>query len=219
MRIKLLLPALLVFSMAIFIASARAVSSAPVATSATAVTPAPQGPPPNLVTCESNNGKRKYCSIGDPRQSVEMVRQISSSACVRGQSWGNDSGGLWVDRGCRAQFRVITYGGSGPTWYNSGGGRPTQRPHDGACFFTSQNFSGDYFCQARGTSLNVPNGFNDKISSIQVYGRVNITIYNDADFRGFSAVTRGSIPDLRSWQVQGYNNKDWNNRITSIRLN
>ena len=49
--------------------------------------------------------------------------------------------------------------------------------------------------------------------------RVNITIYNDADFRGFSAVTGQSIPDLRAWQVQGYNNKSWNNRISSMRLN
>jgi len=48
---------------------------------------------------------------------------------------------------------------------------------------------------------------------------VNITIYNDADFRGFSAVTRQSTPDLRAWQVQGYNNKNWNNRISSMRLN
>jgi hypothetical protein len=46
-----------------------------------------------------------------------------------------------------------------------------------------------------------------------------LTIYNDADFRGFSAVTRQSIPDLRAWQVQGYNNKSWNNRISSMRLN
>jgi hypothetical protein len=218
MRIKLLLPALLVFSMVLCISFARAGSSVRAASEATAVTPTPQGPNQNFVTCESNNGKRRYCSIGDPRQSVEMVRQISNAQCIRGQSWGNDNRGLWVDRGCRAQFRVITYGG-GPTWWNSGGGRPGGRPHDGACFFVSQNFSGDYFCQARGTSLNVPNGFNDKISSIQVYGRVTITIYNDADFRGFSAVTRQSIPDLRAWQVQGYNNKDWNNRITSIRLN
>ncbi|HEY0702673.1 MAG TPA: DUF3011 domain-containing protein [Candidatus Acidoferrales bacterium] len=218
MRIKLLLPTLLVFSLAFFISTVHAGSPATSAASAAAVTPAPQGPNQNFVTCESNNGKRRYCTIGDPRQSVEMVRQISSSPCVRGQSWGNDNRGVWVDRGCRAQFRVITYGG-GPTWWNTEGGRPGKRPRDGACFFTSQNFSGDYFCQDRGSSLNVPNGFNDKISSIQVYGRVTITIYNDADFRGFSAATRQSIPDLRAWQVQGYNNKDWNNRITSIRLN
>jgi Beta/Gamma crystallin len=90
---------------------------------------------------------------------------------------------------------------------------------DGACFFTSANFSGDYFCQPRGTVMNVPEGFNDKIGSIQVYGRVTITIFNDANYQGFSAVTRSSIPDLRAWRVQGYSNKDWNNRISSIRPN
>jgi hypothetical protein len=42
---------------------------------------------------------------------------------------------------------------------------------------------------------------------------------NDADFRGFSAVTQQNVPDLRAWQVQGYNNKSWNNRISSMRLN
>jgi hypothetical protein len=97
--------------------------------------------------------------------------------------------------------------------------KPGGRPYDGACFFTSANFSGDYFCQARGTILNVPNGFNDKISSIQVYGRVTITLYNVADYKGFSTVTRQSIPDLRNWQVQGYSNKNWNDRISSMRLN
>jgi len=148
-----------------------------------------------------------------------MVRQMSNSPCVRGQSWGNDNGGIWVDRGCRAQFRVTGYGGSGPSWWNSGPGQPGGRPHDGACFFTSANYSGDYFCQSRGTALNVPKGFNDKISSIHVYGRVSITMYNDANYAGFSAVTRSSVPDLRAWRVQGYSNKDWNNRISSLRLN
>jgi Protein of unknown function (DUF3011)/Beta/Gamma crystallin len=217
MRIKFLLPVFLAFFFLGFVSLVRAGSPAPGAASAPAMTPAPQGPP-NFVTCESNNGKRRYCPIGDPRQSVELSRQISNAACIRGQSWGNDNRGLWVDRGCRAQFRVFSNSG-GPGWWNSGGGRPGGRPHDGACFFVEANFSGDYFCQTRGASVNVPPGFNDKISSIQVYGRVSVTIYNDADFRGFNTTTRQSIRDLRSWQVQGYNNKDWNNRITSVRLN
>jgi hypothetical protein len=216
MKVSLLLTALLAFSFGFSGSPVR--GAAPASHSAAAIA-APQGSNQSLVTCESNNGKRKYCSIGDPRQSVEMVRQISNSPCVRGQTWGNDNGGIWVDRGCRAQFRVVSYGGSGPSWWNSGGGKPGGRPHDGACFFTSANFSGDYFCQARGTILNVPKGFNDKISSIQVYGRVSITLYNDADYQGFSTVTRQSIPDLRNWQVQGYSNKSWNNRISSMRLN
>jgi len=215
MKVTLWLTALLAFSFGFSNSAARA--GGPAAHPETVIT-SPQGPNQSLVTCESNNGKRNFCSIGDARQSVEMVRQISNSACIQGQTWGNDNRGIWVDRGCRAQFRVIAYGG-GPTWWNSGGGKPGGRPHDGACFFTSANFGGNYFCQSRGTTLNVPKGFNDAISSIQVYGRVTITIYNDADFRGSSAVTRQSIPDLKAWQVQGYNNKSWNNRISSMRLN
>jgi CxxC motif-containing protein len=67
------------------------------------------GPPPppqqQLVTCSSNNGKRNWCAIGNSRD-VQLVRQISGSPCVRGDTWGLDQRGLWVDRGCRADFRV-----------------------------------------------------------------------------------------------------------------
>jgi hypothetical protein len=107
---------------------------------------------------------------------------------------------------------------NGPTWWNSGPGKPGGTPHDGACFFANANFSGDYFCEPRGSVLNVPRGFNDKISSIRVYGRVRMTLYNDANYQGFSTVARQSVPDLRAWRVQGYSNKDWNNRISSMRL-
>jgi hypothetical protein len=216
MKFELALMALLSFSIASSASPSRADVVATPSASALAM---PLGPNQNFVTYESNNGKRNYCAIGDARQSVDMIRQTSSAACVRGQSWGNDNRGIWVDRGCRAQFRVTSFGGDGPSWWNSGGGKPAARPRDGACFFTEANFRGDYFCENRGSALNVPNGFNDKISSIQVYGRVNITIFNDANYQGFSAITRQSIPDLREWRVQGYSNKDWNNRISSMRIN
>jgi len=45
-----------------------------------------------------------------------------------------------------------------------------------------------------------------------------MTLYNDANYQGFSTVARQSVPDLRAWRVQGYSNKDWNNRISSMRL-
>jgi CxxC motif-containing protein len=61
--------------------------------------------PPQLVTCSSNNGKRNWCNIGNSRD-VQLVRQISGSPCVRGSTWGIDQRGLWVDNGCRADFRV-----------------------------------------------------------------------------------------------------------------
>jgi len=69
----------------------------------------PPGPPPSppvqTINCSSNNGKRNWCAIGTNRD-VQLVRQISGSPCVRGDTWGIDNRGLWVDRGCRADFAI-----------------------------------------------------------------------------------------------------------------
>jgi Protein of unknown function (DUF3011) len=77
--------------------------------------PAPQGP--NTVYCASDNGKRNYCGI-DVRGGVQLTRQRSESPCVYGQTWGYDKRGVWVDRGCRAEFTAGYTGGPG----NGGGG-------------------------------------------------------------------------------------------------
>jgi Protein of unknown function (DUF3011) len=65
----------------------------------------PPPPPPMMVTCSSNDMRRNWCDIGG-RRDVRLNRQISGSACIQGQTWGTDRRGLWVDRGCRAEFRV-----------------------------------------------------------------------------------------------------------------
>ena len=58
-----------------------------------------------VITCSSDDGKRNYCNA-DIRGGVQMTRQISGSPCIQGQTWGQDGRGLWVDRGCRAEFQV-----------------------------------------------------------------------------------------------------------------
>lgn len=57
------------------------------------------------VRCESDDGRWNRCETRT-RGRVELVRQLSRSACVRGQSWGSDGRGIWVNGGCRAEFRV-----------------------------------------------------------------------------------------------------------------
>jgi ribosomal protein L37AE/L43A len=57
------------------------------------------------VVCESVNGRRANCPV-DTRGGVVMARQISDNACIQGQSWGYSANGIWVDRGCRAEFSV-----------------------------------------------------------------------------------------------------------------
>lgn len=57
------------------------------------------------ITCSSDNGQRVYCDAGS-QGGVRLVRQISGSPCQEGSTWGHDARGIWVDRGCRAEFEV-----------------------------------------------------------------------------------------------------------------
>ena len=56
-----------------------------------------------LLTCSSNDGAYHYCRA-DTQNRVQLTHQISGSPCQQGYSWGYDYRGIWVDRGCRAQF-------------------------------------------------------------------------------------------------------------------
>ncbi len=57
------------------------------------------------IVCESHDRRSTQCPIR-VRNDVELVYQISSSECRFNWSWGFDSYGIWVDRGCRAEFMV-----------------------------------------------------------------------------------------------------------------
>lgn len=61
--------------------------------------------PVQTVYCESGDMKRHWCSEGIGR-SVRLIRQRSTVRCVEGRTWGVDRSGIWVDRGCRADFEV-----------------------------------------------------------------------------------------------------------------
>jgi hypothetical protein len=67
----------------------------------------PVGGPPmgNVITCSSDDGRRNFCSVRTGR-GVRMVRQRSGSPCIQGRTWGYDHRGVWVDRGCRADFAI-----------------------------------------------------------------------------------------------------------------
>lgn len=57
------------------------------------------------VKVESKNMQRTYKRTST-RGGVRLVKQLSREACVEGVSWGFDRDGIWVDQGCRAEFRV-----------------------------------------------------------------------------------------------------------------
>jgi hypothetical protein len=56
-----------------------------------------------VLNCASNDGRYHYCRA-DTQNRVRLVQQFSNSPCNQGYSWGFDYRGVWVDRGCRAQF-------------------------------------------------------------------------------------------------------------------
>ena len=65
----------------------------------------PMGGPVNTITCSSNDGRRNLCPV-DTSRGVRLVNQRSGSPCVQGSTWGFNRRGVWVDRGCRADFAV-----------------------------------------------------------------------------------------------------------------
>jgi len=75
------------------------------------------------IYCASDDGRRNQCNA-DTRNGVTLVRQRSDAACVEGRTWGSDRRGVWVDRGCRADFAL----GRGN---NGGGGGPGPGPRPG----------------------------------------------------------------------------------------
>ena len=55
--------------------------------------------------CESNDGRTRECAA-NTRAGVQLVRQLSRSACIQGRTWGYGRNGIWVSDGCRAEFRT-----------------------------------------------------------------------------------------------------------------
>jgi hypothetical protein len=137
--------------------------------------------------------------------------QISSVEVTSGNDYSSYGGygGNAGNRG-RARGRGNRAGGGGwgndrtPAW-----GRNEPMPREGACFYEDVNFRGQYFCVPRGaTYAALPRGFNDKISSVKVFG-AEVRVFQDRDFRGRSREIRGDAANLRG---------DWKDDVSSIRV-
>lgn len=63
------------------------------------------------IRCESHGLGYRYCRA-DTDGRAELVDRHSLFSCREGRSWGHDSRGVWVDKGCSATFRVGRRGSS-----------------------------------------------------------------------------------------------------------
>lgn len=68
----------------------------------TSQTQAAGSSPAKMITCSSDGGK-VYCDA-NTHHGVHLVKQRSDAPCKQGTSWDYDGLGIWVDKGCSADF-------------------------------------------------------------------------------------------------------------------
>ena len=87
----------------------------------------------------------------------------------------------------------------------------------GACFYKDADYKGEKFCVQKGDRVGqLPRGFNDTISSVRLYGRVSVVVYQSSNFGGPSLRLQDDCANLRSYQVRP--GHSWNDQISSIEV-
>jgi hypothetical protein len=138
---------------------------------------------------------------GDQISSVDVERPRDYSSYSNNGNNGNNGRARGQDR---AQDRS-GWRNTVPVW-----GRNDGALRDGACFYEDANFHGQSFCVPRGATFTaLPRGFNDRISSVRVFGDADVRIFQNDNFRGRSAEIRNDTPNLRG---------NWRDNVSSIRV-
>ena len=70
-------------------------------------------------------------------------------------------------------------------------------------------------CYNVGDSIATLQGFSGRTSSIRIYGRAVVTVWDDANFRGHTTVFSQSVPDLGQVRLES---KSWSDRISSLQV-
>jgi hypothetical protein len=84
-------------------------------------------------------------------------------------------------------------------------------PRAGACFYEDTDYRGDYFCAREGDSVfSLPGDINDRISSIRLFGGVQVVVFSGERLTGRSARFDEDVRSLRGSR--------WNDRISSFEV-
>ena len=126
------------------------------------------------------------------------------------RSWNDRIESFRIDDGRRGRLGGI-FGNRDPRDNGRGRGRGPSR--DRVCVFEGANYTGRSQCWDAGQeeeNLNRVNAWNDRISSIRVFGRTTIEVYRDANFRGQRLSISRDTPDLGPM--------NWGSQISSFRV-
>lgn len=70
-------------------------------------------------------------------------------------------------------------------------------PRNGVCFFTDADYRGDSFCAGKNESMDYVGGrYNDRISSIRVFGNARVIVYEHDNFDGDRHLITRDVPNL-----------------------
>ena len=111
---------------------------------------------------------------------------------------------------CAALF-VAAMGSQSDASAQSGRGR------DRVCVYQDVQYAGWEQCYTPGDEVATLRDRNNNISSIRVYGRVRVTVYEETEFRGRSGEFDSDVADLGLRIVSG--SRSWSDRIKSLRVN
>jgi hypothetical protein len=169
---------------------------------------------------ENNAGQRNIGALNDRISSIRIYGgaevTVFQDSNFRGdrQTFREDAPHLgdWNDRISSFQVSPRRQMGTQP-------GRPIDRPFEGrrereprsgACFYMDDGFRGDRFCMEAGDSQREVSGrYNDKISSIEVFGGARVFVYEHSGFGGDSRTFVRNASNLAG---------DFNDTISSIRV-
>jgi len=73
------------------------------------------------------------------------------------------------------------------------------QPQNGACFYMDANYRGQSYCIDGNENQSSVGGYNDRISSIRIFGNAEVIVYEDSNFNGASRTISQDMPHLDAW--------------------
>lgn len=187
------------------------------------------------IYCASDDGRRHTCAINTTGGNVRLVKQQSGSTCVQGRTWGFNQTGIWVDRGCRADFEVsgnrgrsndnnanTGYGGNNqPTGRVSYTGPIMNRHSDKGLDVTEQSTQNGAqiqqwsFADQPNQNWNVIDLGNGEVAIISRHSGLALTVQGGRDNNGANIIQRNwNDSRQQRWRLEGVRDEYY--RIVSV---
>lgn len=111
----------------------------------------------------------------------------------------------------RTSIAVIAWMGLAAAAFTSNQARAEDEVRDRVCVYEHVDYGGNEQCFPAGTSINSLGRFSNRISSVRILGRGEITLYEHPNFQGREISITSDVADLRRF---GF----WNDEADSLRV-